>query len=277
MSAQGGTTLYYFTGTGNSLACAREIAQSLGDAELVPIAALRGERQVVAPTPRVGIVFPVYFYTLPLIVRAFLERLDLSGARYTFLVATMGASPGRAMAHARTILGRSGVRLDAAFGVRMLGNYVAVYDMKGERAVRAMETRAGQEVARIVETVRAERRHFDRGSLAGRALGATLFALLGGRFMATCRTRDRRFSVDETCTSCGTCVRVCPVDNVQLREGRPVWRGRCEQCFACIHFCPVRAIQVRGRPTRRRGRYHHPKVTAEDVAAQRANPNASDD
>jgi len=270
MSGHGGTTLYYFTGTGNSLACAREMAEGLRDATLVPIAALREERQVVAPTPRVGIVFPVYFYTLPLMVRAFLERLDLSEARYAFLVITMGASPGRAVAHARTILGRSGGRLDAAFGVRMLGNYIAVYNVGDERAVEAMQTRTTREVERIVEAVRAERGHFDRGSLAGRALGAVLSALLGGRFTATCRTRDRRFTVDPTCISCGTCVAVCPAGNVRLTEGRPEWLGRCEQCFACIHLCPVRAIQVRGTRTRARRRYHHPEVTADEIAAQRA-------
>ena len=35
------TIIYYFTGTGNSLAAAKKIAEGRGDCELVPIALLR--------------------------------------------------------------------------------------------------------------------------------------------------------------------------------------------------------------------------------------------
>lgn len=263
------TTLYYFTGTGNSLACARSLAAELGDTQVVPIASFRGDAPVRVPTSRVGFVFPVYFYTMPLIVRAFLQRLDLSQARYVFLVLTMGGTPGRTVQHAQESLAKAGGKLNAAFGIRMLGNYIAEYNVGDAKAVQEMQGRMAHDVTRIVGHVRAERAHIDRSSLAGRILGGLLSALLGGRFMATCRQRDRRFTVDPSCISCGTCVRVCPVANVRLKAGRPEWLGRCEQCFACIHFCPVEAIQIRGKRTRGRRRYHHPGVTVEDVAGQR--------
>ncbi len=266
---QRATTLYCFTGTGNSLACARAIAAELGNTHVVPIASLRGEKTATVPTPKVGFVFPVYFYTMPLIVREFLERLDLSGARYVFLVLTMGGTPGQTVSHARDSLVRAGGKLNGAFGIRMLGNYIAEYNVGDAKAVEEMRGRMARDVTRIVGHVRAERAHIDRSSLAGRILGGLLSALLAGRFMATCRQRDRRFTVDETCISCGICVRVCPVANVRLRDSRPEWLGWCEQCFACIHFCPVEAIQIRGKRTRGRRRYHHPDVTVDDVSAQR--------
>jgi Pyruvate/2-oxoacid:ferredoxin oxidoreductase delta subunit len=67
--------------------------------------------------------------------------------------------------------------------------------------------------------------------------------------------------VRETARSLGT---ACLTDRV----ARPRWHHRCEQCFACIHWCPVAAIQIRGRPTAKRGRYHHPNVSLEDIASQ---------
>ena len=263
------TTLYYFTGTGNSLAAARAIAAGLGGATLVPIASLDRTGRIAVRTEKAGIVCPVYFYTLPLIVRELVARLDLEKVRYAFLVLTMGGFPGLAVEHAEELLSKAGRRLDGAFPIRMLGNYIAEYDVRGERAARAMRARTERRVSSVVDAVRLERTHIERRGPVGRALSQAMFALLGRRFLAACRTLDRRFTVDPSCIHCGTCPRVCPVENVRLVEGKPTWLGHCEQCFACIHFCPVAAIQIRGKNTRARGRYHHPDVTADDVASQR--------
>ncbi len=263
------TTLYYFTGTGNSLVVARAISAGLGGAALVPIASLDRTARITVPTERVGIVCPVYFYTLPPIVREFVACLDLEKVRYTFLVLTMGGLPGLAVEHAQELLARAGGRLDAAFPIRMLGNYIAEYNVRGEREVPAMRVRTKRRVAEVVEAIGSQSAHIERGGMLGRAFSRAMFSLLGRRFLAACRTLDRRFTVDPTCIHCGTCARVCPVENVRLVGGTPTWLGHCEQCFACIHFCPVAAIQIRGKNTRARGRYHHPDVTADDIAAQK--------
>src|SRR5665647_2173411 len=54
------TIIYYFTGTGNSLAVAKKIAAVLGDCELVPIALLQSTTGEITPAAdRVGIVNPM--------------------------------------------------------------------------------------------------------------------------------------------------------------------------------------------------------------------------
>ncbi len=263
------TTLYYFTGTGNSLACARAIAKGLGNTDLVPIASLREEKRLRVPTERVGIVCPVYFYTLPLIVREFIPRLDLSGVKYAFLVATMGGLPGLAVEHGEELFRKAGGELHAGFAVRMFANYIAEYNVRGERSVRAMQKRMERRVAEIVRIVQAGERHLEKGGPFDRLLSRAMFGLLGRRFLQEARTRDRLFSVDPSCVHCSTCAHVCPVENIRMVDGSPRWLGHCEQCYACIHFCPVAAIQVQGKPTRMRGRYHHPDVRADDIAGQR--------
>ncbi len=85
------TLIYYFSGTGNSLAAAQSICRHLGDCELVPIASLPGTLKDITPAAdRVGIVCPVYDLGLPSIVVEFVRRLDLSRAGYSFAVLTMG-------------------------------------------------------------------------------------------------------------------------------------------------------------------------------------------
>lgn len=264
------TTLYYFTGTGNSLACARAVAKGLGDTDLVPIASLPSEDRIRIPIERVGIACPVYFFGLPVLVREFIPRLDLSGVKYAFLVATMGGVPGLAVAHAEELFKKAGGELHAGFTVRMFANYIAEYNVRGERSIRAMDRRMERRVAEIVRIVQAGERHLEKGGPVDRLLGQALFALLGRKFVETARTRDRLFIVDPSCVHCGTCAYVCPVENIRMVDGTPQWLGHCKQCFACIHFCPVAAIQVQGKRTRIRGRYHHPAVRADDIARQKA-------
>jgi len=261
------TTLYYFSGTGNSLAAARGLSARLGDCTLVPIASLAGtDTNILPDTDRVGIICPVYFFGIPSLVARFAGRLDLSRAGYTFAVLTMGGSgSSSALRQLDAILRtRSARGLDAGFAVRMPGNYVLMYAPPAGEKREKILTGADREVAVIAGII-------DAGivtKLPYSPVAALFHRLFYPRFAASAASGDRKFSVDERCTSCGTCVKVCPVQNIALAEGRPVWSHRCEQCMACIHLCPVQAIQA-GRKTETRGRYRHPSVQVDDLIRQK--------
>ena len=74
------TRLYYYTGTGNSLWVARQLAGRLdGEVELVSLGAdyeLPG-----ADCDRIGLVFPVHMWGLPQHVRDFAARLPAAPGR----------------------------------------------------------------------------------------------------------------------------------------------------------------------------------------------------
>ena len=123
------TTIYYFTGTGNSLAAARKIAALLGDCELVRVPLLKTTQEDIVPqAERIGIICPVYFSGLPLVVSEFARHLDLSRSQYTFSVVTYGGSGGSsALGQLDTILWMRNRGLDAGFMVKMPGNYILMY------------------------------------------------------------------------------------------------------------------------------------------------------
>ena len=124
------TIIYYFTGTGNSLAAAKKIAAATGDCELVPIASLeKTGGDIVPQAERVGIVCPVYFSGIPLMVASFTGRLDPAAVKYLFAVVTNGGGgESAALRQLDTILReRKGRGLDAGFGVVMPGNYIMMY------------------------------------------------------------------------------------------------------------------------------------------------------
>jgi ferredoxin len=257
------TVIYYFTGTGNSLSVAQKICAGLSDCERIPVASLDGTTGTIAPAAdRVGIVCPVYFAGLPAMVARFASRLDLSRAGYTFAVVTFGGSgAGPTLRQLDGILrATSGRGLDAGYAVKMPGNNVLLYaPPEGEKRDRILAAADGQ-VAKIIKTI-------DRGIMQElpRFLPTQLLhALMYPRFIRTVHDADRQFSVSDACTSCGTCVAVCPAGNIELVDKKPVWQHRCELCCACIQLCPVQAIQA-GKKTETRGRYRNPAVPVAEL------------
>jgi ferredoxin len=254
------TILYYFTGTGNSLAVAEGLCRRLGDCELVPIAAAVKTTGPISPAAdRVGIIAPVYFSGLPSIVAEFSRRLDLSKVPYRFSVMTLGGSGGSAALHQLDQIleegpGRKG--LDAGFTVRMPGNYIMMYGAAKENRITRILAESDRRIGEIASMVD----HGFRKRPSAPLFGSLVHRMIYPRFIAGVHHADRKFTVDDRCTSCGRCVEVCPVENIRLEEGRPVWLHHCEQCMACIQFCPTAAIQA-GKKTEKRGRYHHPGVT----------------
>ena len=262
------TVLYYFTGTGNSLSVAGDLCRGLGDCEQVSVAGAGQAPGRISPeAERIGIVTPVYFFGLPSLVAVFAGRLDLSRARYVFAVATMGGSGGSAaLRQLDGILrrGPGGRGLDAGFTVKMPGNYIIAYGPpegeKRDRLLRAAERKTG-EIADLVN-----RGH--RARLAWSPLASLVHAAMYPRFVAGVHDADRKFTVDDRCTSCGICAEVCPSGNIHIDAGRPGWGHRCEQCMACIQLCPALAIQA-GEETVGRARYRNPTVTLGSLRNQR--------
>ena len=57
------------------------------------------------------------------------------------------------------------------------------------------------------------------------------------------------------CIGCGQCAKRCPMNNVTLKDGKPVWGKACTHCMACICYCPVSAIEY-GKKSVGQPRYH---------------------
>lgn len=56
----------------------------------------------------------------------------------------------------------------------------------------------------------------------------------------------RSLALSGACSSCGLCARECPMENISMREGRPVFAGRCVSCLRCLYGCPAKALSPIG-------------------------------
>ena len=71
----------------------------------------------------------------------------------------------------------------------------------------------------------------------------------------------KNLHVEDDCIGCGLCARKCPVQAIEIRDGKPVWvKEQCALCLRCLHLCPKFAIQYGNGRTRKHGQYRNPHV-----------------
>lgn len=261
------TIIYYFTGTGNSLAAARNLGTALGDTELVSIASLRETEGEISPDcDRIGIVCPVYDCGVPVVVAEFAERLDTSKAKYMFSLVTFGGMGVSALHQLNGIFKKREVKTpDAAFVLTMPGNFTPLH--KPPSAEKKADILAKAEVR--LDEITAAIRDGKKVSPKFAPLSSLAKLITYGPFCKNVHESGANFSVSDECTLCGICEKVCPVENIKIADGKPQWDHKCELCCACLHFCPVEAIQLNVmKGTEGRGRYLHPDLKISDMEIQ---------
>ena len=66
-------TIYFYTGTGNSLWTAKNLARHLGNTEMIPMP-LQKKSIIISNAERIGLIFPVHMWGLPLHVIDFFRQ-----------------------------------------------------------------------------------------------------------------------------------------------------------------------------------------------------------
>lgn len=255
-------TIYYFTGTGNWLAVAKNVADQLGDSEIVNIAKLIEKEEITDRSDTVGIVFPVYFENMPDIVKSFVKKLGLEPDSYVFGVATCGSGPGFALHTLDKLLRKKGAKLSAGFEVEMPDNVVIILNLIPSVGVQeSMLMSAKEKMRQIAEIVG---RKGDVGIEGGKRLRDKLEGLFMKAIVTGIYRTPKRFRATSKCVKCGICRSICPTGNVEVENGKIKWGKKCMHCLACLHWCPTQAI-VLGKGSADQKRYHHPEITLQDM------------
>ncbi|OHD53606.1 MAG: hypothetical protein A2Y33_06705 [Spirochaetes bacterium GWF1_51_8] len=274
----GNAEIYYFSGTGNSLMLAKDLAGKL-DARLTSIPSVMAQAAIAPEADTIGIVFPVYYIQdicVPLIVERFIGKLEGIGSKYIFAVCNFGGGSVHAIRYVRGMIRERGGTLAAGFGIRMPQN--AFY--KPNENKQKLFAQASKKTEKIYRYV-AARKHGKYDDLWNVFIKLILAPVLpklrrdgvrdlsriaesGPRpFRELVPLTDNSFSADGNCNGCGICAKVCPVNNISIDGKKPVWHNRCENCIACASWCPRDAI--RGGVLQEGMRYRHPGVNVSEM------------
>lgn len=252
--------IFYFTGTGNSLHVAKQIARYQGE-RLISISQAMRQQQwkySLALQEKIGFIFPVYAWSPPRIVIDFIEKLRFECFLnpYIFAICTCGENAGDTMNILRAALRKKFWRLDSTAVIVMPNNYILSYDVDSLPLQREKLDRAERTIQEINQTVlRKEKGILCQVPEKFPVLKTRAIGLACQKFLCNAK----HFWVQDTCISCRLCQEICPVNNIDFPKGNPIWEDHCAQCLACINVCPVQAIQYK-RATLQKGRYYHPDL-----------------
>lgn len=245
--------IFYFTGTGNSLYCAKAVGDkehliSIGEAIKQKVYSYE-----LKEDENIGFVMPTYFWGIPTIVKDFINNLKLIGYKnqYLYLILTCGSSTADTGGMFQGILKKQGYELSAQYSIAMVDNYIPMFKIVSAEKQKKVLKDADKRIAEIKENIKVHRIG-DQNLLKGKMpkIGTALVYPIYSRGRST-----KRFHVTNHCVGCGKCVKMCPIEAIKMKNNKPEWViNKCVLCLGCINRCPKEAIEY-GRSTKNKGRF----------------------
>jgi ferredoxin len=207
----------------------------------------------------IGLIFPIYGFGLPKMVRNFLEKATWE-AGYSFTIGTYGNLPGAAMTEVAENAEKHGQRFDYAASLLMVDNYLPGFDINDQIA-KLPEKRVEENLARIITDIQTQKKLNATAGLGWRAATAMI---KHGENLFISGKQGQRYIVNQDCIKCGICAKICPAGNITVSD-QVKFADRCEGCLGCVHLCPQNAIHLKSE--KNHARWRNPAVSLDEIVA----------
>ncbi len=230
--------IFYFTGTGNCLYVARQLADD--NTKLLSIPQLMKQKDFNFEADEIGLVYPIYGHIPPYMVRQFLKKARLK-AGYTFAVLTFGARKCNAVEILDSITRKAGYRFNYISTLIMVDNWLPNFDMNEQMK---MDKHIPENLAAIRDDISNHKHWMQPVTQEERDMHAGFMAYTGlDPEVGFLKKSEKYFAITDRCIGCGICTDVCPRGNYSLTSNGVKTNDDCEFCFACIQNCPQKAIK----------------------------------
>lgn len=234
--------LFCFSGTGNTKKIAdlyREAFTNLG-AEVDYFPLPLKEKVDITPYDKIGVGYPIHGFNAPEIVLKFAKSLPKGqNGKKVFIFKSSGEPVKMSRISSLKLIKLLKKR---GFNVTNEYQYVMPYNMifrHTDHQAYRMWTTAQRLVPidckDIIDGVERHEKKFFLGSFFGWVMRAEHWgAHVIGHF----------YKVKGNCIGCGKCAKNCPVENIEMKDGKPVFGNKCLICARCSFNCPTNCIKI---------------------------------
>jgi len=232
----------YFSATGNTEFIAKELAKRLNDEcinlldriKTLNYAPLYSEKPFI-------ICAPVYVCEMPRFMSKYLRKQYFSGNNAVYFIFTSGGYCGISGVLAKALFKKKHMVYRGHAEFKMPRNYVVnnSYPMLEKPEVEERIKAAYQQLDHVASDIRSGNKLTARHVFLFETIITVPFNPIWCKYKLTAKD----FYVKDSCIGCGSCERLCPLNNIHLEDKKPVWGNQCTHCMACIGNCPVRAIE----------------------------------
>lgn len=251
----------YFTGTGNSRYVAEGIALLTNDKLVSANEFIKAGKKanLTSETPYV-FVSPTYAWRIPRVFSDFIESGTFNGACAAYFVMTCGDDIGSAVEQLIELCNKKNMKFMGVSKVLMPENYVAMYPVPDKSESEQIIISADKPIKAISEIIKSgstlpTEKKSSFANLKSRQINPIFYSLF---------VKAKGFRVTDECIRCGKCEEHCPLNNIRLCDGKPVYGENCTHCMACICGCPTEAIEYK-KKTVGKLRYYNSKSPVDIV------------
>lgn len=234
--------ILYFTGTGNSRYVAKKLGSLLRDEVVSAFEYIREQAFTSYKSKKPWVfVCPTYAWRIPGVFENFIEKSKFEGNKKAYFVMTCGEDIGKPDIYLAKLCKSKGLAYGGVKDIVMPENYVAMFGVPGQKEIDHMVNDADHVIEEVAEIIGSGKKIKLRKTSLTDSLKSDIVNPLFYKWFV----KDAGFWTNENCVGCGLCEQLCPLANIKLEQGKPVWSGECTHCMACICACPQMAIEYK--------------------------------
>lgn len=246
--------IFYFSGTGNSFYVAKRLSDKFNE-EIINISeCIQNEiyKFNVNKNEKIGFIFPVYYFGVPIIIRNFIKKLEVNRSNYVYVIFTCESDIGGADMQIKKILKKINLDVNYIYQLPMPNNCPIYYDLPDENYQYKKIENANMKITEIAENISNKVEGGYKSNIIVKLTTLVAYPIYYfGR-------NTKNFYADSKCISCGLCKKICPINAIEIKDGKPKWiKSKCVYCLACYNRCPKQSIQI-GKKTKNRKRFVNP-------------------
>ena len=248
-----------FSGTGNSRYCAEVIANIIND-KIIDSNILIKNKNYNSLHSNKPLVFvsPTYAWQIPHILTEFINKTKFTGNNNAYFVMTCGSDIGNAGAKNQKLCEEKGFIYKGTKEIIMPENYIALFDAPNKKQTLQIIRHSMPAIKNTADIIRNNEIISDKNIKFSDKLKSGVVNKGFYKFYV----KAKKFTVSDACVNCQKCVNSCPLNNISIKNNKPIWGDECTHCMACICGCPEAAIEY-GKISIGKPRYQCPEYKNE--------------